>query len=128
MKKILLALSLIFISNICLSQTASQQQQQPPPSKFELDKLLHYGAGGLVSSISYLISYKVSDRIGLSMGIALTNAFLVGEAKELYDMNQVGKHFSNEDLIYTSFGGGTGVVCITIVIGTHERIKYNIED
>ena len=59
------------------------------------DKILHLIAGGVTCAMSYLAPLPVD--------LCLESAFVVGLAKEIYDIPRTG--FDVEDLMFTTLGG-----------------------
>jgi hypothetical protein len=104
---------LIFLWSVSLvSQTDVKQ-----------DKLAHFGAGALVSSLSYVVIYKQTKSAPKSLLYSTACAFLVGTAKEVYDINHSKEGFGTEDLLVTTFGGFVASSFITIGIKDKGKRK-----
>jgi len=73
----------------------------------EKDKHYHYGAGVVVSAITYEYVYRKTDNKTKALIYSLGSAVLVGTLKELVDANQKGNRFDNRDLLATTYGGLT---------------------
>lgn len=105
--------ALIFLWSVSLvSQTDIKQ-----------DKLAHFGAGALVSSLSYAVIYKHTKNAPKSLLYSTACAFLVGTAKEIYDINHGKEGFGTEDLLVTTFGGFMTSSVITITIKDKGKRK-----
>lgn len=104
---------LVFLWSISLvSQTDVKQ-----------DKLAHFGAGALVSSLSYAVIYKHTKNAPKSLLYSTACAFLVGTAKEVYDINHGSEGFGVEDLLVTTFGGFVTSSFITIAVKDKGKRK-----
>ncbi|PJJ09638.1 hypothetical protein CLU83_3004 [Flavobacterium sp. 1] len=104
---------LIFLWSVSLvSQTDIKQ-----------DKLAHFGAGALVSSLSYAVIYKHTKNAPKSLLYSTACAFLVGTAKEVYDIKHGKEGFGAEDLLVTTFGGFMTSSVITITIKDKGKRK-----
>lgn len=123
---------------IALSSIAFGQTKFEPFSKsniihvgkrgyIERDKFLHSTAGAWVGSSVYMYVHYKTDRPILSAALSVLSAFIVSEAKELYDRNKGGK-FSNDDLAATTFGGWTGAFTKIIQIGIQTQNKIDTEE
>lgn len=88
----------------------------------EKDKFLHSTAGAWLGSSVYMYVHYRTDNKMLSLALSVLSAFVVGEAKELYDRSK-GKKFSNDDLVATTFGGFTGAFTKIIQIDVQEKNK-----
>ncbi|AOW09103.1 hypothetical protein [Flavobacterium gilvum] len=87
------------------------------------DKLAHFGAGALVSSLSYVVIYKHTKSAPKSLLYSTACAFLVGTAKECYDIKHGREGFGVEDLLVTTFGGFVTSSFITIAIKDKGKQK-----
>jgi uncharacterized protein YfiM (DUF2279 family) len=104
---------LIFLSSTCLlSQTDVKQ-----------DKLVHFGAGALVSILSYGPIHKHTKSTSKALVYSTACALLVGTAKEVYDAKYHSSGFGAEDLAVTAFGGLMASSFITISIKDKEKRK-----
>ena len=88
----------------------------------EKDKFLHSTIGAWVGSSVYMYVHYKTDNKMLSIALSVLSAFVVGEAKELYDRSKGGK-FSNENLAYTTFGGFSGAFTKIVQIDMQEKNK-----
>lgn len=121
MKKLILS-SLILLSSLIYSQTASQKILNTITD----DKYLHSTVGAFIGSSSYFTSYMITKRIGFSWGVALTDAILIGNGKEIYDMykaNKTGYNF--DDMVKTSYGGITGAFTCFIIIDLKKQDNFD---
>jgi len=73
----------------------------------EKDKHYHYGAGVVVSAITYEYVYRKTDNKNKALIYSLGSTLLVGTLKELVDHNQTGNRFDGRDLLATTYGGLT---------------------
>jgi uncharacterized protein YfiM (DUF2279 family) len=87
------------------------------------DKLAHFGAGALVSSLSYAVIYKHTKNAPKSLLYSTACAFLVGTAKEVYDIKYGSEGFGAEDLFVTTFGGFVTSSFITIAVKDKKKQK-----
>jgi hypothetical protein len=87
------------------------------------DKLAHFGAGALVSILSYGPIHKYTKSTSKALVYSTACAFLVGAAKEVYDINHGKEGFGAEDLAQTTFGGLMASSFITIRINNKEKRK-----
>ena len=87
------------------------------------DKLVHFGAGVLVSSLSYAVIYKNTKSVKKSLIYSTACAFLVGTAKEVYDSKYSNTGFGAEDLVATTLGGFVSSSVITIVLKDKNKKK-----
>ena len=89
------------------------QNTRAQDSWFGPDKILHFFGGFMVTSVSYVVAYNVTDwdhwkslEFGVGMGVAAS----VG--KELYDVLSGRGHASGKDLVWDGIGIGVGVIFI----------------
>lgn len=116
MKKILL---LLFITNTLLSN--------PIPKLFN-DKNKHSTVGAWIGSTTYYWNYKITDRIAFSWGTGVTNAFIAGTIKEIYDCHKPHKTgFNKDDLALTTLGGYTGCFVTFIILDIKRKDKLEQE-
>lgn len=87
------------------------------------DKLAHFGAGALVSSLSYAVIYKHTKSAPKSLLYSTACAFLVGAAKEVYDIKYGTEGFGVEDLLVTTFGGFVTSSFITVAMKDKGKRK-----
>ena len=87
------------------------------------DKLAHFGAGAVVSSVSYAVIYKSTKNVPKSLLYSTACAFLVGTAKELYDVKNSTTGFGVEDLLVTTFGGFVASSFIMIPLKSKSKRK-----
>lgn len=132
MKKIIILL--IFLTSLCKAQQfkniffgKSNTVVIGKKGYIERDKFLHSTIGGFVGSSVYMYSYYKTDKIFLSSLLSILASFAIGESKELYD-RRIGRKFSNNDLIATTFGGFTGVFTKIIQIDIQQKNKITSKE
>lgn len=103
---------------------AIPQNVQAQDSWFGPDKILHFFGGFMVTSVSYVVAYHVTDwdhwkslEFGVGMGVAAS----VG--KELYDVLSGRGHASGKDLVWDGLGIGIGVLFIDALVDPPDRPK-----
>lgn len=81
-------------------------------AQIQTDKVMHFGAGALISATTTAITYKLTDNKTASMLCGFGMATLAGIGKEVYD-KKTGKGVADiNDAIWTSIGGGIGVTIV----------------
>lgn len=90
----------------------------------EKDKHYHYGAGVVVSAITYEYVYRKTEDKKKAFLYSVTSALLVGTLKELVDANQTGNRFDGRDLLATTYGGITVGFTFTL-FRKNKRRKQN---
>ena len=100
--------------------------------KAQEDVLYHNLAGTAISVSTGLLTYKCTDKIGVSMLTGLTCGVVAGLAKEeIWDRKWKRGTPSSLDKLSTSWGSCVGSIVLVMVIGTRENIldkkweKYN---
>ncbi|MFC1545058.1 hypothetical protein ACFL44_00015 [Gemmatimonadota bacterium] len=104
------------------SSLAVPQPVGAQDSWFGPDKILHFFGGFMVTSVSYVVAYNVTDwdhwkslEFGVGMGVAAS----VG--KELYDIISGEGHASGKDLVWDGIGIGMGVLFINTLADPPPR-------
>ena len=88
------------------------------------DKLAHFGAGALISTVSYGVFFKHTKSAPKAIIYSTVCAFLVGAAKEVYDANkQNATGFDAEDFAVTVFGGLIASSFVTVAIKNKDKRK-----
>lgn len=88
------------------------------------DKLAHFGAGALISAVSYGVIFKHTKSAPKAIIYSTVCAFVVGAAKEVYDANKKdATDFNGEDLTATVFGGLIASSFITVNIKNKDKRK-----
>lgn len=87
------------------------------------DKLVHFGAGALVSAVSYAVIYKHTKNTKKSLIYSTACAFLVGTAKEVYDAKYGNTGFDVQDLAATTLGGFVTSSVVTVVLKDKSKRK-----
>lgn len=87
------------------------------------DKLTHFTAGALVSSVSYGIFYRHTKNYSKSILYSTACAFLAGGLKEIYDVKYQNRDFGAEDLVVTTFGGFMASSFVTISFKNKDKRK-----
>ncbi len=87
------------------------------------DKLMHFGAGALVSILSYGPIHKYTKSAPKALLYSTACAFLVGTMKEVYDLKYGKTGFNNKDLAATAFGGLVASSFITIPVKDKDKRK-----
>lgn len=115
----------IFLSSISILLFLSSISQVNPKVKEYLlnDKVYHATAGAFIASNSYLLSYKITDRIFVSGSIGISNAFIIGSMKEHYDYYIKKTKYSTDDLITTTYGGITGLFTCGVALDMSKKKK-----
>ena len=87
------------------------------------DKLAHFGAGALVSVLSYGPIFKHTKSAPKALLYSTACAFLVGTMKETFDLKYRKTDFNGEDLAMTTFGGFMASSVITIYVKDRDKRK-----
>ena len=91
--------------------------------KSQRDILYHQLAGTAISIGSGLITYKCTDRIGVSMLVGAVTGIAVGIAKEeIYDRKWKRGTPSDNDKLATGWGSCVGSIGFVMIIGTRQNI------
>jgi hypothetical protein len=95
------------------------QQEQTmgvTPMELQKDKILHFAAGMFVATIVVSVSALWERNLWLLAGMAISSSFVVGGAKELYDLITKRGVSEWEDLGATALGGlAVAVVVVTCI-------------
>ena len=91
----------------------------------EKDKHYHYGAGVVISTLTYEYVYRRTEDTKKAFIYSVGSTILVGTLKELVDHNQKGNRFDSRDLLATTYGGLTiGVTFSLFRKSKHNKLKY----
>lgn len=69
------------------------------------DDILHFGAGAVVSGVTYSIIYNKTKNKKKAFWYSFGAATLIGLSKEIYDGFIISGRFDTGEMIATSFGG-----------------------
>ncbi len=83
------------------------------------DEKLHFGAGAVISGVSYAFFYSQTKSTKKAFWYSLATATAAGLAKELYD----GKRFDTSEWVATTAGGLTVSTALYLFTGKRKRKK-----
>lgn len=101
----------LFFASICDAQQISD------------DDKLHFAAGALISSGTYIFVYSQTKNKSKAFWYSLGASALAGLAKEVYDSTKKGNRFDTGEAIATTAGGFTASFTFNIFTGKKRRIK-----
>lgn len=85
------------------------------------DDTLHFGAGALISGVTYTIVYSKTKSKKKAFWMSLGTSVIAGLTKEIYDSTKNGNRFDSGELIATTAGGFTASITFDIFIGKKKR-------
>ena len=96
----------------------------PLISHAQTDKLYHNIAGNIVSTGIGYGTYKLTDKVGVSLITGLVSGVVAGIAKEEIWDKRMGKGtYDKKDLYATSWGSAVGSICLVVLIDNNKKKK-----
>jgi putative lipoprotein len=83
-------------------------------AQIEKDKVMHFVAGAVVGSASYVVAYDITHDKTKALIASTVMSILAGVGKELIDSRKGGTGFNNQDIIATGLGGLTIGVTVNL--------------
>ena len=96
----------------------------PLISNAQTDKLYHNIAGNVISTGIGYGTYKLTNKVGLSIVSGLVSGVAAGYLKEeLYDKQWKKGTYDKKDLYATSWGSAVGSICLVVLIDNNKKKK-----
>lgn len=96
----------------------------PLISNAQTDKLYHNIAGNVISTGVGYGTYKLTNKVGLSIVSGLVSGIAAGYLKEeLYDKQWGKGTYDKKDMYATSWGSAVGSICLVVLIDNNKKKK-----
>ena len=87
------------------------------------DDQLHFAAGALISSGTYVVVYSKTKNKSKAFWYSLGASALAGLSKEVYDSTKKGNKFDTGEAIATTTGGLTASITFQLFTGKKRKNK-----
>jgi uncharacterized protein YfiM (DUF2279 family) len=87
------------------------------------DHKLHFGAGAVISGVSYAFFYTKTKSSKKAFWYSLATSSFAGLAKEVYDSGKKGNMFDTSEWVATTAGGLTVSTTLNLLTGKRKQKK-----